>query len=143
MFFELPSDLLDSEHLWALPAGLAAFARKIHPVVFPITGNPREERAMRRHTLVSAEHDPAAINQDDFAHGLFRADSTCAWVIKVKKLARERQLDEVFLRDGLRLIEHRKDFKAGVHAVNDFGFDRQPAPDIFTNVGRFILEHLS
>src|SRR5439155_5546335 len=36
---------------------------------------------------------------------------------------------------------HREDLGAAIHAVDDLGFDREDAPDIFAHLRRFVVEH--
>src|SRR5437879_5967481 len=60
----------DPQNLRPFPAGAAAGFREVEPVVFPIAGNSREQSAMRRHAFVRTQGHAAAIDDDQFAHGL-------------------------------------------------------------------------
>ena len=96
---------------------------------------------MRGDAFVRAEDNAASIDNHEFGDGFLRADGPGAWVVEIKQFARQGELHHVFVRHGLRLVEHGKDLGAGIHAVNDFGLDGQDAPNVLANVRRLIVQH--
>jgi hypothetical protein len=91
---------------------------------------------------MSAEDNATAIDEHDLANRLFCADGADAWVVEIKQLTGQGQLYHVFCGDWFRPVDHGEDFEAGIHAMDDFGFDWQLAPDVIADIRRFIVQHL-
>lgn len=133
---------LDPQDRGPLPPHPAAGFRELDPIEFPITGDAGEEAGVRGHPLRPAQNHAAPVNQHDFRNGLFAVRYIAAAVTEIKQLARERKLAKIFRRRRLGVVEEREDFRAGIHPVNDLGFNRQDFPDELANAGCFIVEHL-
>src|SRR5437773_2007146 len=96
---------------------------------------------MSRHTFGTAQHYTASIHQNDFRDWFLAVRDVAAAVIEIKQFARQRKLRQIFWREWLRILQHRKDLRAGVHPMYYFGFHRQDLPDMLAYIRRLIVQH--
>jgi len=69
---------------------------------------------------VRPKDDASAINKHDFTDRFPGSDGSDARVIEIQQLAGQRQLNQIFCGDRFRLVYHREDLEAGIHAMDDF-----------------------